>query len=83
VEFGSRMKETELVLSMGSVADAYDNSMAERVLTLLLTIADISLLASSCLAPLLYRLGCCQVAITQIKPPGARSVGLEPATSDS
>jgi hypothetical protein len=30
VEFGSRMKETGLLLSMGSVANAYDNSMAER-----------------------------------------------------
>ena len=30
VEFGSRLKEAGLLPSMGSVADAYDNSMAER-----------------------------------------------------
>jgi putative transposase len=29
VEFGSRLREEGLVSSMGSVADAYDNSMAE------------------------------------------------------
>ena len=29
VEFGSRLKEAGLVPSMGSVADAYDNSMAD------------------------------------------------------
>ena len=35
VEFGSRLKEAGLLPSMGSVADAYDNSMAESfVLTL-------------------------------------------------
>jgi putative transposase len=28
VEFGSRLKEAGLLPSMGSVADAYDNSMA-------------------------------------------------------
>jgi len=29
VEFGSRLREELLLPSMGSVADAYDNSMAE------------------------------------------------------
>jgi transposase InsO family protein len=29
VEFGSRLREEGLLPSMGSVADAYDNSMAE------------------------------------------------------
>jgi putative transposase len=29
VEFGSRVREESLLPSMGSVADAYDNSMAE------------------------------------------------------
>ena len=35
VEFGSRLKEAGLVPSMGSVADAYDNSMAESFVSTL------------------------------------------------
>ncbi len=35
VEFGSRLKEAELLSSMGSVADAYDNSMAESFVSTL------------------------------------------------
>jgi putative transposase len=35
VEFGSRLKEAGLLLSMGSVADAYDNSMAESFVSTL------------------------------------------------
>jgi putative transposase len=35
VEFGSRLKETGLLPSMGSVADAYDNSMAESFVSTL------------------------------------------------
>jgi putative transposase len=35
VEFGSRLKEAGLLSSMGSVADAYDNSMAESFVSTL------------------------------------------------
>jgi putative transposase len=35
VEFGSRLKEAGLLPSMGSVADAYDNSMAESFVSTL------------------------------------------------
>jgi putative transposase len=35
VEFGSRLKEAGLLPSMGSVADAYDNSMAESFISTL------------------------------------------------
>jgi putative transposase len=35
VEFGSRLKEADLLPSMGSVADAYDNSMAESFVSTL------------------------------------------------
>jgi len=35
VEFGSRLKEAKLLSSMGSVADAYDNSMAESFVSTL------------------------------------------------
>jgi len=35
VEFGSRLKEAALLPSMGSVADAYDNSMAESFVSTL------------------------------------------------
>jgi putative transposase len=35
VEFGRRLKEAELLPSMGSVADAYDNSMAESFVSTL------------------------------------------------
>jgi putative transposase len=35
VEFGSRLKEAGLLPSMGSVADAYDNSMAESCVSTL------------------------------------------------
>jgi putative transposase len=35
LEFGSRLREEGLVLSMGSVADAYDNSMAESFVSTL------------------------------------------------
>jgi putative transposase len=35
VEFGSRLKEAGLLHSMGSVADAYDNSMAESFVSTL------------------------------------------------
>jgi putative transposase len=35
VEFGSRLKEAGLLPSMGSVADAYDNSMAESFVSIL------------------------------------------------
>ena len=35
VEFGSRLKEEGLLPSMGSVADAYDNSMAESFVSTL------------------------------------------------
>ena len=35
VEFGSRLKEAGLLPSMGSVADAYDNSMAESFVSAL------------------------------------------------
>ncbi len=35
VEFGSRLKEAGLLPSMGSVADAYDNSMAESLVSTL------------------------------------------------
>ncbi len=35
VEFGSRLREEGLLPSMGSVADAYDNSMAESFVSTL------------------------------------------------
>ena len=35
VEFGNRLKEAGLLPSMGSVADAYDNSMAESFVSTL------------------------------------------------
>ncbi len=35
VEFGSRLREEGLLPSMGSVADAYDNSMAESFISTL------------------------------------------------
>jgi putative transposase len=35
VEFGSRLREGGLLSSMGSVADAYDNSMAESFVSTL------------------------------------------------
>jgi putative transposase len=35
VEFGSRLKEAGLLLSVGSVGDAYDNSMAESFVSTL------------------------------------------------
>jgi putative transposase len=35
VEFSSRLKETGLLPSMGSVADAYDNSMVESFVSTL------------------------------------------------
>ena len=35
VEFGRRLKEAGLLPSMGSVADAYDNSMAESFISTL------------------------------------------------
>jgi transposase InsO family protein len=35
VEFGSRLREEALLPSMGSVADAYDNSMAESFVSTL------------------------------------------------
>jgi transposase InsO family protein len=35
VEFGSRLREKDLLPSMGSVADAYDNSMAESFVSTL------------------------------------------------
>jgi len=35
VEFGSRLREADLLPSMGSVADAYDNSMAESFVSTL------------------------------------------------
>jgi putative transposase len=37
VEFGSRLSEEGLLPSMGSVADAYDNSMAESFISTLKT----------------------------------------------
>jgi len=37
VEFGSRLKEAGLLPSMGSVADAYDNSMAESFVSTLVS----------------------------------------------
>jgi putative transposase len=35
VEFSSRLREESLLPSMGSVADAYDNSMAESFVSTL------------------------------------------------
>jgi putative transposase len=37
VEFGKRLKEAEVLPSMGSVADAFDNALAESFIATLKT----------------------------------------------